>query len=92
MHECINVCPIRYSLKTEIVKDAVRLGVPYELTWTCYNPQKIILDKKRPGPYIRYVPCLKCEACVEREKAGKEAGVKDINDYKQEDYINYTII
>lgn len=68
--------PYAKVLKSEIVKDAIRLGVPYELTWTCYNPVKTITPKGS-----RYRPCLKCEACQERALAGKVAGAENINNY-----------
>ena len=68
--------PYINTLKSEIVKDAVRLGVPYEITWTCYNPiHKISISEEI------FKPCLKCEACRERARAGEEAGVSDINQY-----------
>ena len=64
--------PFANSFKKDIVKRAVELRVPYKLTWTCYNPQ---LENGK------YVPCKKCEACIERQLAGDEADVKDINEY-----------
>jgi len=41
--------------KAEIVALGLKLGVPYELTWSCY------LGRERP--------CLKCGTCVERTEA-----------------------
>lgn len=32
--------PYKDSFKSKIIEDASIYGVPYELTWTCYNPQK----------------------------------------------------
>lgn len=77
LNDCMKVrmyAPYKGVYKSEIVKDAVRLGVPYEETWTCYDPL-----------YARgiYEPCLECEACIERQAAGTEAGVDNINDYYQ---------
>jgi len=66
--------PFVDKTKTEVVKRALELKVPYKLTWTCYNPQKIGLDE--------YKPCGKCEACIERQLAGEKAGIDDINDYE----------
>jgi len=65
--------PFVNKTKAEIVKRVLELKIPYKLTWTCYDPQKKGLDI--------YIPCGKCEACIERELAGKEAGVDDINQY-----------
>ena len=41
--------------KKDIVKEGLRLKVPYELTWSCYEGK----DK----------PCSKCGTCIDREKA-----------------------
>ncbi len=82
LNDCVDVkmySPYVNEPKSSIVKDAVRLGVPYEETWTCYEPLEFIGVE----PAITYKPCLKCEACVERQQAGDEAGVPDINDYLQ---------
>jgi 7-cyano-7-deazaguanine synthase len=49
--------------KSEIIKKAVKLGVPLEKTWSCYLN----------GP----VHCGKCESCNNRKKAFKEAKVPD---------------
>jgi 7-cyano-7-deazaguanine synthase len=64
--------PFVNMYKKDIVKRAIELGVPYALTWTCYNP-----DIKENVA----LPCGKCEACIERQLAGEAAGVNDINDY-----------
>lgn len=50
------------------------MGVPYEDTWTCYDPVEA---------RGIFEPCLKCEACIERQAAGDAAGVPNINDYYQ---------
>jgi len=71
--------PYSNVLKSEIVKDAIRLQVPYDLTWTCYNPVK-----KELLTTIKYTPCLKCEACQERARAGEQAKIYDINQYSLE--------
>lgn len=49
--------------KGEIARLGVALGVPYELTWTCYEG----------GEY----PCGRCGSCVERAEAFEFAGVPD---------------
>ena len=49
--------------KSDIVKEAVKLGVPLELTWTCY----------RGGER----PCGRCPACITRLRAFMEAGIPD---------------
>ena len=91
LNDCIDVsmyAPYANSEKSEIVKDALRLGVPYEKTWTCYDPQQHTIGDQIPGTAIvEYTPCLKCEACIEREKAGQAAGVNNINNYSQQGTI-----
>jgi len=64
--------PFVDKTKSDVVKRALELKVPYNLTWTCYNPN----IKENIA-----TPCLKCEACIERELAGREAGLTDINNY-----------
>lgn len=46
--------PLLYKTKKEIVSIGKRLGVPFELTWSCYKG-----DRK---------PCLRCDACRLRAK------------------------
>jgi 7-cyano-7-deazaguanine synthase len=75
LNDCVSVSlysPYADQTKEAIVRDAITLGVPYKLTWTCYDPVQV--DNE-------YRPCLKCEACLEREQAGERAGILDINDY-----------
>lgn len=49
--------------KAEVVKMGLELGVPYELTWSCYEGG----DK----------PCGKCGTCLDRAKAFAANGVED---------------
>lgn len=65
--------PFVEDTKADIVKYMVEKEIPYELTWTCYEPQI-------EGEY--YVPCKKCQACVERENAGAKNNLTDINNYR----------
>ena len=55
--------PFLNDTKAGIVKSGIRLGVPYELTWTCYQGESL--------------PCGKCGACAERSEAFSENGVRD---------------
>jgi 7-cyano-7-deazaguanine synthase len=53
--------------KSEIIRRAVKLGVPLEKTWSCYlNGQ---------------VHCGKCESCNNRKKAFRDAKVSDSTVY-----------
>ncbi len=49
--------------KAEVVKLGLELGVPYELTWSCYEGD----DK----------PCGKCGTCIDRARAFAANGVED---------------
>jgi 7-cyano-7-deazaguanine synthase len=49
--------------KAEVVKMGLELGVPYELTWSCYEGGE--------------KPCGKCGTCIDRAKAFAANGVKD---------------
>ncbi|MGB9779103.1 MAG: 7-cyano-7-deazaguanine synthase [Candidatus Bathyarchaeales archaeon] len=59
--------PFHDISKSDIIKIGTELGVPFNLTWSCYlNGQK---------------HCGKCESCVNRQKAFKEANVPDMTEY-----------
>jgi 7-cyano-7-deazaguanine synthase len=55
--------PLINLTKAEIVKLAIKLRVPLELTWSCYGGGK--------------KPCGKCDSCKLRQKGFKLAGIKD---------------
>ncbi len=76
LNDCMKVsmyAPYAKVTKDQIVLDSINLGVPMELTWTCYDPQLV------NGIYL---PCHKCEACVERQTAGDKASYPHINEYE----------
>ncbi len=54
--------------KSDLLKIGVELGVPFDQTWSCY------LDGANH--------CGKCESCVNRKKAFKEAGISDPTKYE----------
>lgn len=60
---------VNYS-KAWIAKRASTLGVPIELTWSCYKGEN--------------VHCGRCGTCVERILAFEEAGVVDATRYQEE--------
>lgn len=51
------VAPFVDKNKAEIVKTGLKLNVPYEMTWSCYNGGE--------------KPCGKCGTCIDRAKAFK---------------------
>lgn len=55
--------PFINKTKAQIVKIGLEIGVPYELTWSCYA------GKDRP--------CGKCATCIDRAKAFSENGEID---------------
>ena len=57
------VAPFVDCTKADVVAQGLRLGVPYELTWSCYEGN----DK----------PCGCCGTCIDRAKAFAANGVKD---------------
>lgn len=61
--------PVIKMSKAAIVRAGTKLGVPFELTWTCYDPQWL-----EPG---QFVSCGKCPACKLRLSAFKDNGLRD---------------
>lgn len=55
--------PFQHMTKIKIVSIGLKLGVPYEMTWSCYEGQD--------------GPCLKCGTCVERLEAFTKNNMKD---------------
>ena len=55
--------PFTHLTKSEIVKAGTNLGVPYEITWSCYKGENL--------------HCGKCGTCVERKEAFILANVPD---------------
>jgi 7-cyano-7-deazaguanine synthase len=60
--------PFSGKHKSELFKAGAELGVPFELTWSCYR------DSAKH--------CGKCESCNNRKKAFKEAGIADPTEYE----------
>ncbi len=55
--------PLIRKTKAQIVRLAARLGLPFELTWSCYQGGN--------------APCGECDSCYFRAKGFKEAGMED---------------
>jgi 7-cyano-7-deazaguanine synthase len=56
--------PLSSMEKSDVVRLGVTLGVPFELTLSCMNPQGEL-------------HCGRCSKCRERRDAFREAGVSD---------------
>lgn len=54
--------------KSDLVKLGIELGVPFEMTWSCYAGGKL--------------HCGKCGTCVERKEAFELIGLSDPTKYK----------
>jgi len=55
--------PLINKSKRDIIEMGKALGVPFELTWSCYEGQE--------------TSCSKCDSCILRAKGFKDAGIKD---------------
>lgn len=69
-HELELETPFILSTKGDIVRHGEKLGVPYEVTWTCYKGKQ--------------KHCGKCGACQERIEAFKQANAEDPVEYEGE--------
>ncbi|MFJ4960240.1 7-cyano-7-deazaguanine synthase QueC [Streptomyces sp. NPDC088739] len=66
------VYPFAHFSKADIVAEGARLGVPFGLTWSCYEGGA--------------VHCGRCGTCVERAEAFAVAGVEDPTLYADSAY------
>ena len=61
--------PLIHLKKEDIVKKAIEVGVPLELTWSCYKNEELA--------------CGVCDSCRLRLKGFKKAGIEDKIPYKE---------
>ena len=59
---CLEAPFVTWS-KADIVREGLALGVPYELTWSCYEGGE--------------APCGRCATCLDRAAAFAANGVED---------------
>lgn len=55
--------PLIHKTKAQIIRRGIKLGVPYEWTWSCYAGGRR--------------PCGECDSCLLRARGFAQAGVKD---------------
>ncbi|MCU1383862.1 MAG: queC 2 [Acidobacteria bacterium] len=67
--------PYAGTEKAEVIRRGAALGVPFELTLSCMNPQPAISDQ----PFA--IHCGECSKCRERHDAFAAAGVHDPTAY-----------
>ena len=63
--------------KQEIVDRGFALGVPFELTWSCYKGGE--------------VHCGTCKSCIDRQDAFVHAGIEDPTRYAETDALKAPI-
>lgn len=68
--------PFIQLTKTEICRLGYDLAVPFDRTWSCYDPKP--LDQGEPAILLH---CGKCGTCVERREAFQDSGVFDPTQY-----------
>lgn len=66
------VRPFIDKTKTDICEIGAELGVPFELTWSCYDPQE-------SGAEL--IHCGQCGTCVERKEAFRDSMTPDPTEY-----------
>lgn len=71
-HPIALIAPFWKATKADIVKLGLRCGVPFELTWSCYEG--------------REKACGRCGACVERLEAFHKNDTIDPIQYEDRDY------
>ena len=63
------VAPLLHRGKAEIVREGMRLGTPFHLTWSCYGESQLA--------------CGECESCLLRLKGFRQAGFQDPLPYRK---------
>jgi 7-cyano-7-deazaguanine synthase len=63
------MAPLLHKSKGEIVREGLRWGAPFHLTWSCYGESELA--------------CGECESCLLRLKGFREAGCPDPIPYRK---------
>ncbi len=67
--QLVLAAPFINKTKADVIKSGLKLGAPYELTWSCYEG-----DEK---------PCGTCATCIDRKKAFELNGARDPAEYEK---------
>lgn len=62
------IAPLQHMNKSAIIKEGIKLNVPYNLTQSCYEP-------------VENKSCGHCDSCILRLNGFKEAGIQDPIEY-----------
>jgi 7-cyano-7-deazaguanine synthase len=85
-HHITFIAPFVTLTKVDEIKLGEEIGVPYEDTWTCYNPTITNEDVKyeddpaggkNPRIIHRYTPCGICPSCAGRLASFQKLGMAD---------------
>jgi len=71
--------------KADVIRRGAALGVPFELTLSCMNPQP---ESRIPNPKSLPVHCGVCSKCRERHDAFVEANLADPTEYADARYVD----
>ena len=78
-HDLRIEAPFTGTSKADVIRRGVALGVPFDVTLSCMNPQRSATG--------RYIHCGVCSKCRERHDAFIEAGVPDTTTYASTMYV-----
>ena len=77
-HKVRLVAPLQYMTKGEVIELGSFLDIPFDLTWSCYNPVVVKGSADSSvgiGP--DFLACGECPTCIERIQAFKDEGFTD---------------
>jgi 7-cyano-7-deazaguanine synthase len=82
MNDLTIEAPLVLKSKVDIIKWGLELGAPYDLTWSCYDPQIPISEHharkiEREGVASVAIPCGRCDSCLLRAKGFAELNTED---------------
>jgi 7-cyano-7-deazaguanine synthase len=73
--------PYAATSKADVIRRGAALGVPFDLTLSCMNPQESAVDSRQSAARQPVVHCGRCSKCRERHDGFVEAGIEDPTAY-----------